>query len=92
MPAAPVAAPTPQPAPAAQPGDYITVECFSDPSGADIMIDDEYHGNTPSILKIQPGNHLIEFRLMDYKAQTKPLNLKPGDPLTTVRMTLAAQQ
>ena len=90
-PAAPVAAPAPRPAPAAQPGEYITVECFSDPLGADIMIDEEFHGSTPSILKLPPGNHQIEYRLMNYKAQSKPLNLKPGDPLTTVRMTLAPQ-
>jgi len=90
-PAAPVAAPAPRPAPAAQPGEYITVECFSDPLGADIMIDEEFHGSTPSILKLPPGNHQIEYRLMNYKAQSKTLNLKPGDTLTTVRMTLAPQ-
>jgi hypothetical protein len=90
-PAAPVTAPAPRPAPAAQPGEYITVECFSDPLGADIMIDEEFHGSTPSILKLQPGKHQIEFRLMGYKAQAKPLILKPGDTLTTVRMTLAPQ-
>jgi hypothetical protein len=90
-PAAPLAAPAPRAAPAAQPGEYITVECFSDPLGADIMIDEEFHGSTPSILKLLPGKHQIEFRLMGYKAQSKPLNLKPGDTLTTVRMTLAQQ-
>jgi hypothetical protein len=88
-PAAP--APAPHPAPAAQPGEYITVECFSDPTGADIMIDDEFHGSTPSILKLLPGNHQIEFRLMDYKAHSQTLNLTPGTGLRTVRMTLEKQ-
>lgn len=84
-------APAPPPAPAAQPGEYITVECFSDPTGADIMIDDEYHGSTPSILKLVPGDHQIEFRLMGYKAHSQPLNLTPGTGLRTVRITLEKQ-
>jgi len=79
------------PAPAVQPGEYITVECFSDPLGADIMIDDEFHGSTPSILKLPPGNHHIEYRLMGYKAQSQPLDLKFGTGLRTVRMTLEKQ-
>jgi hypothetical protein len=90
-PAAPPAAPVARPAPVAQPGEYITVECFSEPSGADIMIDDEFHGSTPSILKLVPGNHRIEFRLMGYKAHSRPLNLTPAIGLQTVRMTLEKQ-
>src|SRR5208283_1333286 len=44
---APVAPPAPaaaveHPAPLPQPGEYITVECFSEPDGADILIDDEF--------------------------------------------------
>ncbi|MGD1104561.1 MAG: PEGA domain-containing protein [Terriglobia bacterium] len=90
-PAAPAAAPVAPPAPAAQPGEYITVECFSDPLGADILIDDEFHGSTPSILKLPPGNHQFEFRLMGYKAHAQPLNLTPGSGLRTVRITLEKQ-
>jgi hypothetical protein len=89
--AAPTPAPVAHPAPAAQPGEYITVECFSDPLGADIMIDDEFHGSTPSILKLPPGNHRIEYQLMGYKAQSQSLNLTPGIGLQTVRMTLVKQ-
>jgi hypothetical protein len=85
---APAAAPV---TPAAQPGEYITVEFFSDPLGADILIDDEFHGSTPSILKIVPGSHRVEFRLMGYKARSQPLNLSPGSPLRTVRMPLEKQ-
>jgi hypothetical protein len=80
--------PVAHPAPAAQPGELITVECFSDPLGADILIDDEFHGSTPSILKLVPGNHQIEFRLMGYKPHSQSLNLTPGTGLRTVRMTL----
>jgi len=90
-PVAPAGAPVAHPAPAAQPGEYITVECFSDPLGADILIDDEFHGSTPSILKLLPGNHRIEFRLMGYKAHSRALDLTPGAPLHTVRMNLEKQ-
>jgi hypothetical protein len=90
-PAPPTPVPEPpvaHPAPAAQPGEYITVECFSDPLGADILIDDEFHGSTPSIFKLLPGNHQIEFRLMGYKAHSQALNLTSGTGLRTVRITL----
>jgi hypothetical protein len=55
------------------------------------MIDDEFHGSTPSILKLPPGNHRIEYQLMGYKAQSQSLNLTPGIGLQTVRMTLVKQ-
>jgi hypothetical protein len=84
-------APVAHPAPAVQSGEYIRVECYSDPLGADIIIDDEFHGSTPSILKLVPGNHQIEFRLMGYKGHSQTLNLTPGSSLTTVRMTLEKQ-
>jgi hypothetical protein len=90
-PAAPPAAPVAHPASAAQPADYITVECFSDPTGADIMIDEEFHGTTPSIIKLPPGNHQIAFRLMGYNPHSQGLNLMPGTGLHTVRMTLEKQ-
>jgi len=84
-------APVAHPAPAAQPGEYVTIQCFSDPLGADILIDDEFHGSTPSILKLPPGNHRIEYRLMGYKAQSQPLNLAPGMPVQTVQLPLLKQ-
>lgn len=79
------------PAPPAQPGEYVTIQCFSDPLGADILIDDDFHGSTPSILKLPPGNHRIEYRLMGYKAVSQPLNLTPGMPVQTVQLPLVKQ-
>jgi hypothetical protein len=92
-PPAPVvhAAPAVQPSPAAQPGELITVECFSDPLGAEILIDDEFHGSTPSIIKLAPGNHQLEYRLMGYQPHSQPLNLTPGTGLRTVRLSLQKQ-
>jgi hypothetical protein len=83
------------PAPAAagpQPGEYITVECFSDPLGADILIDGEFHGNTPSILKIAPGKHELEYQLFGYKTHTETLTLTPGSVIRTLRTTLEKKE
>jgi hypothetical protein len=72
----------------AQPGEYVTVECFSDPLGADILIDGEFHGNTPSILKLPPGRHEFEYQLFGYKAYTETLTLTPGSVIRTLRVPL----
>jgi len=81
-------------APAATParaGGYVTVMFFSDPLGADIMIDDEYHGSTPSILKLRSGKHQVEFRLMGYRARSQDLDLAPDTPPRDVRVTLTQE-
>jgi hypothetical protein len=76
----------------AQPREYITVECFSDPLGADILIDGEFHGNTPSILKVLPGKHEFEYQLLGYRAHTETLALTPGTGLRTLRVTLEKKE
>lgn len=85
---APPARPAPPLLPVARPTGLVTVECFSDPSGAEITIDGEFHGTTPSILKLPPGDHQIEFRLRGYNPHSQPLNLAAGAGLHTLRMTL----
>ena len=86
-------APAPAPAPAAAAtGERITVECFSDPSGADIVIDGEFYGTTPSILKIPVGNHRLEIQLSGYKSFSQSLDLPSGSGLRTVRTALEKKQ
>jgi len=93
QPAAPVATPTLAVAPAAAAtGERVTVECFSDPSGADILIDGEFYGNTPSILKILVGNHRVEIQLPGYKVFSQPLNLPAGGGIRTIRALLEKRQ
>jgi hypothetical protein len=58
----------------------VTVECYSDPSAADIMIDGEFYGNTPSILKIPVGRHDLQIQLSGYKTYAIPLTLQSGTP------------
>ena len=40
-----------------------TVTITSDPDGAEIFVDDKFHGNTPAILKIAAGSHVILLKL-----------------------------
>jgi hypothetical protein len=80
-------APPVSPIPPAGPAEYITVECFSDPLGADILIDGDFHGSTPSILKILPGNHQLVYQLAGYKEHTENLVLAPASGVHTVQVT-----
>jgi hypothetical protein len=49
-----VAEPRPEP-----PVEIATVTVKSTPAGADIRVDGKYVGNTPSILRLEPGDHSI---------------------------------
>ena len=44
---------------AATPEAVGTVSISSDPDGAEIFIDDKFHGNTPATLKLPAGSHAI---------------------------------
>jgi diacylglycerol kinase family enzyme len=47
----------------------------SNPDGAEIEIDGEFRGDTPSTLEIAPGEHAIKVRKTGYKAWEKKLKL-----------------
>jgi len=95
QPAAPEAPSAVSPSPVATPPaktERITVECFSDPSGADILIDGEFYGNTPSILKLPVGKHELEFQLSGYKTYAMPLILQPDSTIRTIRHDLEPKE
>lgn len=85
---APSPATTPPRAPQIIPGEPVTVEVFSEPIGADIMLDGDFVGNTPSILKVRPGTRYLNLLLPGFKPWEQPLALEPGGKLTTIRPTL----
>lgn len=95
-PAPGIAPTTPTAAPVAQEmvvaADRVTVECFSDPSGADIILDEEYYGNTPSILKLLPAGHRLEFKMPGYKTFSQTLDLTQGGAFRTVRGSLEKKE
>lgn len=93
------AAPTPggspaQPA-AAQPAppasllgpEQASIDFTSTPSGADIVIDGGFVGNTPSTLRIAPGRHTIELRMAGYRSWTRNMLVGPGSH-PSIRATL----
>ncbi len=86
-PAGPPAAATPAAAPPAAPTSVAkellepeqgSIEFASDPTGADIVIDGSFVGNTPSTLRVTPGRHTIELRLPGYKPWSRTMLIGPG--------------
>jgi hypothetical protein len=93
--------PAPAPSPASSRGlsapppgkaERVTVECFSDPTAADILIDGEFYGNTPSILKLPVGRHDLEIQLSGYKTYAIPLILQSGMGIRTIRASLEQRE
>ncbi|HET7840024.1 MAG TPA: PEGA domain-containing protein [Terriglobia bacterium] len=68
--------------------ELVTVQFFSDPMGADILIDGEYVGNTPSILKVTAQRHRLEFQYAGYSTLAQILDLSTSTALRTVQATL----
>jgi hypothetical protein len=66
------------PQPQAIPQEPATVDFVTDPSGADIMIDGNFAGNTPSSLQVTPGQHTIELRLSGYRTYTRSMKIDEG--------------
>jgi S1-C subfamily serine protease len=48
--------------PSAAPDAVGTVTISSDPDGAEIFVDEKFHGNTPATLKLSAGSHAILLR------------------------------
>jgi hypothetical protein len=88
---------TPQPlAPAGQQpagtGERVTVECFSDPTGADILIDGSFYGSTPSILKLTATAHHLEISMQGYKNYVQDLDLSGERGFRTIRAPLEKKE
>jgi S1-C subfamily serine protease len=55
----PAATDATSPSSAPTPEGVGTVAITSEPDGAEIFVDDKFHGNTPATLKLAPGSHVI---------------------------------
>lgn len=51
----------------------------STPDGADIEIDGNFMGSTPSSLQLQPGDHLVAVKKVGYKAWERKMKVVGGD-------------
>jgi hypothetical protein len=72
-----VAAPAPASAPAAQAQASLTIE--STPPGADIEVDGNFVGNTPSTVNLAPGSHEITVKKKGFVDWTRKLNVTGGN-------------
>jgi len=90
--AAPAAPPTPASALAATDEGLApsSVEFGSTPDGAEIVIDGNMVGNTPSTLRLTPGHHSIEIRMAGYRTWSRNMVVDP-ESHPSVRATLIKQ-
>ena len=70
---------TPLP-PAAETG---SVQVTSTPPGAEVYLDNEYHGTTPVTISAVPvGSHAVEVRGQGYELWSSPVTVTNGDAVT----------
>ena len=89
-PSSPQPAPTPAPANPLMPEEPASVDFNSNPPGADILIDGNVVGNTPSTLHVDAGRHVIQLRIGGYRSWTRTMVVEPGSS-PSIRATLEKQ-
>jgi hypothetical protein len=89
-PSSPQPAPTPAPANPLMPEEPASVDFNSNPPGADILIDGNLVGNTPSTLHVDAGRHVIQLRIGGYRSWTRTMVVEPGSS-PSIRATLEKQ-
>ena len=78
--AAPASPSTVVPAsPTAVPDAFASVQLSSDPTGAEITIDGNYAGNTPSLIKLRPGTHSIRMTMPGYASWVRSIETAAGE-------------
>jgi hypothetical protein len=87
---APSSVPTPTPANPLMPEEPALVNFNSNPPGADILIDGNLVGNTPSTLHVDAGRHVIQLRIGGYSSWTRTMVVEPGSS-PSIRATLEKQ-
>ena len=65
-----------------------TVKITSSPPGAEVYLDNEYHGTTPgTISEVSTGNHMVEIRETGYHTWAQNISVMSGN-ITSVSITL----
>ena len=60
-----------------------SVTITSSPSGAEVYLDNEYHGTTPNTINAVPaGNHLVEVRERGYRTWTQNVTVTGGSTVS----------
>lgn len=55
-----------------------TVNVSSNPSGADVLVDGDFVGNSPAALKLTPGKHTLTVRMSRYADWSKEITVQSG--------------
>lgn len=79
--------PAPEYSVAQAPGGTSTVSLGSTPTGADIYVDDDFVGNTPSTINVPPGRHVITVKKAGFQNWARVVNFSGG--LVTLNADLA---
>ena len=67
-----------------------SVRVLSSPSGAEIYLDDEYRGTTPTTVTAVPaGNHTLEVRVSGYERWSAPVTVSAGSMANVSAMLVA---
>jgi hypothetical protein len=70
--------PSPQ-VPQANSEDLAVVQVSSEPSGADITLDGDYAGSTPSKLKLKPGSHSVKITKKGFATWERSIKIQAGE-------------
>ena len=62
------------------------ISVFSTPEGADIEIDGSFVGNTPSVVELAPGEHVVIVKKSGYKAWERKLKVSGGEIKLTAEL------
>ena len=62
------------------------ISVFSTPEGADIEIDGNFVGNTPSVVELAPGEHVVIVKKSGYKAWQRKLKVSGGEIKLTAEL------
>ena len=66
------------------PPETAVINFRSQPSGADILMDGNLIGSTPSTLRVPPGQHEIEIRIQGYRSWKRKMKVEPGSHPTVL--------
>jgi len=66
-----------------------TISVVSNPDGADVYADDQFVGNSPATLKLNPGKHVIAVKMAGYKDWSREISVQTG---SDVNLTASLQK
>jgi hypothetical protein len=62
------------------------VQVSSNPSGADIEVDGDFVGSTPSAIQLSPGEHMLAVKKSGYKAWERKIKVTGGEISLTAEL------